>query len=178
MADFEYVGPIVVPTPSANGHAATKQYVDNGLAGKQDIGGGVSAHASTHASGGTDPVTPAAIGAVASNDTRLSVKPYPPVALTDATTIATNAALGTHFHVTLAGNRTLGTPTNPTDGQVCTWQVTASGAARTLTLSAGFKFGTTITALTATTLNTDDLIQAMYDAGRNLWFVIGYVKGF
>jgi hypothetical protein len=36
----------------------------------------------------------------------------PSVALTDASTVATNAALGNEFRVTLGGNRTLGNPTN------------------------------------------------------------------
>ena len=46
-----------------------------------------------------------------------------PVTLTDAATIATDASTGTWFRVTLAGNRTLGNPTNPTDGQMVVWEL-------------------------------------------------------
>ena len=42
------------------------------------------------------------------------------VTLTDAATIATDASLGNLFRVTLGGNRTLGNPTNPVDGQKVT----------------------------------------------------------
>ena len=46
------------------------------------------------------------------------------VALTDAATIAVDASLGNDFRVTIAGNRTMGTPANPADGQKITFQVT------------------------------------------------------
>ena len=46
------------------------------------------------------------------------------VALTDAGTIAVDASLGNDFRVTIGGNRTMGTPANPADGQKITFQVT------------------------------------------------------
>lgn len=116
------------------------------------------------------------------SDTRLSVKPYPPVALTDASTVATNAALGTHFRVTITASRALGAPTNPTDGQVCTWQVTASGGAFTLTPATGssgtFAYGSDITAVSATVSGKTDYLQAVYSSSAARWHVIGYVKGY
>jgi len=61
MADLRYVGP---PTPSGSTGLVPKSYVDTGLAGKQPAGSYASTtHASTHSTGGSDPVTPAAIGA-------------------------------------------------------------------------------------------------------------------
>ncbi len=82
--------------------------------------------------GRTDPFAPmpktggSFIGAVIST----------PVALTDAATIATNAALGNVFTVTLAGNRTLGAPTNAVAGQQATWLVTQDGVGgRTLNVA-------------------------------------------
>ena len=45
---------------------------------------------------------------------------HDPYMLTDASTIAVNAALSDYFRVTLGGNRTLGTPSNPADGQQVT----------------------------------------------------------
>lgn len=114
-------------------------------------------------------------------DTRMSVKPYPPVTLTDAATIATNAALGTHFRCALTASRTIGAPTNPTDGQVAVWELTASGGSWTPTLATGtggFAFGTDITAVTAIGSGLTDYIQAVYRTSVNRWRVTGYVKGY
>lgn len=103
------------------------------------------------------------------------------IALTDAATIATDASRGSHFKVTMAGDRTLGVPTIPTDGQRAVWEVVASGGARTLTLAGGaggFVFGSDITALTATVSGKTDFIGAMYSATANAWRVVAYVKGY
>jgi hypothetical protein len=106
-----------------------------------------------------------------------------PMTLTDAATVATDASLSNVFRVTLTANRTLGAPTNATDGQRVRWEVTAGGgAARTLTLATGsagaFKFGTTITALSATTSGLTDMIEAVYNSTINRWCVVEYSKGF
>lgn len=104
-----------------------------------------------------------------------------PIDLTDAATIATDASLGTHFRVSMGGNRTLGAPTNPADGQRAIWQVTASGADRTLTLATGgggFAFGADITALTTTPSGTTDFIGCLYDASADRWRVLAYTKGY
>lgn len=102
--------------------------------------------------------------------------------LTDAATVTTDAAYGPYFRLTMAGNRTLAAPTNPTDGQTCTWEVVASGGARTLTLATGaagaFAFGTTITGLTATSSGLRDLITATYSAAAGRWLVRTVEKGF
>jgi hypothetical protein len=45
------------------------------------------------------------------------------VALVDAATIGTDAALSNHFRVTLGGNRTLANPTNMRDGGIYNWRV-------------------------------------------------------
>ncbi|MDT6983768.1 hypothetical protein ACFSUJ_12340 [Streptomyces lusitanus] len=104
------------------------------------------------------------------------------ITLTDAATIATDASRGSHFKVTLAGNRTLGVPTNPVDGQRVVWEVVASGAARTLSLTTGvaggFAFGTDITALSATTSGATDYIGAIYSASAQRWRVVAYAKGY
>lgn len=103
-----------------------------------------------------------------------------PVALVEAATVATNALLGNRFRVTLTADRTLGAPTSPTDGQAATWEVTASGADRTLTLASGaggFKFGTDITALTAIVSGTTDLVGTVYNATANRWWIVAYLKG-
>jgi len=116
------------------------------------------------------------------NDTRLSVKPYPPVTVTYAATVSINAALGTHFRISATGNCQLLATTNATDGQVIVVQFKSDGTARTLSLATGssqtFAFGSDITALTATAINKTDLIQFMYDSTAARWWPIAYVKGF
>lgn len=65
--------------------------------------------------------------------------------LTDAATVAWNMATqGFNAIVTLGGNRTLGTPTNPVDGRTYTLlvQQPAAGGPCTLTFPAAFKWGT------------------------------------
>ncbi|MEU6368627.1 glycosyl hydrolase family 28-related protein [Streptomyces sp. NPDC046931] len=102
-----------------------------------------------------------------------------PVTLTDAATIATNAALGNLFRVTLGGNRTLGTPTNPTDGQRAVREPIQDGTgSRTLTLSSAFGLGSTISSVTlTTTANKRDFVTAVYNASKSKWYVIDFVKG-
>ncbi|WP_336802485.1 hypothetical protein [Kaistia sp. MMO-174] len=74
------------------------------------------------------------------------------VGLTDATTVAWDMSAGVDFTVTLAGNRTLGNPTNTTVGKKGRIRVVqdATGS-RTLALSSNLKTatGSTITLSTA-----------------------------
>jgi hypothetical protein len=105
------------------------------------------------------------------------------VALTDATTIATDASLGNHFTVTLAGNRTLGVPTNPKNGQRAIWEFTqdATGS-RTITLATGtggFALGTDVAAVTlTTTASKADFMGAIYNSTAQKWRVLAFVKGY
>lgn len=103
------------------------------------------------------------------------------VTLTDGATPALDASLGDVFRLTAAGNRTIAVPTNPSDGQRIEIQHYASGADRTLSLNTGtggFRFGTDITGLTATTSGKWDKIGAEYVLADNKWDVIGYSKGY
>lgn len=113
----------------------------------------------------------------------LDVVPWVPVALTDAATVATNAALGNHFRVTITADRILGIPASPSDGQRAIWEVTASGGDRDLTPTEGaagaFKFGTSIPGpLTPILSGTTDVIGAMYSAAAARWWVLAYAKGY
>lgn len=103
-----------------------------------------------------------------------------PVALTDAATIATDASLGNHFRVTLGGNRTLGAPTNPSDGQIGTWEFIQDGTgSRTITLNAIFALGTDISTVTlTTTASARDFMTAKYNSTANKWYVLGFVRGY
>ena len=104
----------------------------------------------------------------------------PPQNLVDAATIATDASTGNHFRVTLGGNRTLGAPTNPTDGQRVIWEIIqdATGS-RTITLDAVFGLGTDITAVTlTTTASKRDFLGAVYSSAAVKWFVIAFMRGY
>lgn len=101
-----------------------------------------------------------------------------PVALTDAATIAVNAALGNQFTVTLGGNRTLGTPSNPTTGQINTFWFTQDGTgSRTITLSGGYSFGTDLTSVVlSTTPAAVDRMTCQYSGSS--WVVTGFLRGY
>jgi hypothetical protein len=80
-------------------------------------------------------------------------------------------------------NRTLIAPLNPADGQKVIIEHTAGGGlARTLALTVGsagtFRFGTDITALSATAAGKIDRIGVIYNAPAQRWDVTGVVKGF
>jgi hypothetical protein len=82
-----------------------------------------------------------------------------PVALTDAATVAVDLSLSNNYTLTLAGNRTLGAPTNQTAGQsgliVITQDATGS---RTLAYNSVWKFpGGTAPTLTTTASAVDVL---------------------
>ncbi|MFI1539588.1 hypothetical protein [Streptomyces anandii] len=50
---------------------------------------------------------------------------------------------------------------------------------RTLTLNSVFALGTTISSVTLTTGgNKRDFLTALYNAGKNKWYVIDFVKGY
>lgn len=102
--------------------------------------------------------------------------------LTDAATVALNATLGNSFYLAAGGDRTIGVPTNATEGQIITIDVFASGGARTITLSTGttgsFRFGSDITALSQTVSGKNDYITCRYNSTDQKWDVTGYVKGY
>lgn len=100
------------------------------------------------------------------------------IALTDAATIATDASLGSRFTVTLGGNRTLGAPTNPREGQRCMWLLKqdATGS-RTLTLNSAFHVPTGMTVTLSTAAATVDAIEAVYSSFVSGWIVTNFLKG-
>jgi hypothetical protein len=105
------------------------------------------------------------------------------VGLSDGATVALNSGSGRTFNLSAAGNRTIAAPTgSPVDGQEIVIAHTASGGARTLALTTGsagaFTFGTTVTALSATTSGATDYITCIYSSAAQRWRVVQYVKGF
>jgi hypothetical protein len=102
------------------------------------------------------------------------------VNLEDAATIALDASQGNDFRVTINGNRTMSTPTNPTDGQKITFQVTqGTGAPYTLSWSSGYEFsaGLPQPAL-STTAGLTDLLGYIYNASKGEWLLVAFVSGF
>jgi len=93
-----------------------------------------------------------------------------PVALTDGANIATNAALSNNFSVTLAGNRTLGNPTNVVAGRTYTWVVTQDGTgSRTLAYGTAFDFpGGTAPTLTTAANGVDMIVGLAVSSSRIL----------
>lgn len=115
-----------------------------------------TAHASTHATGGSDVVSPASIGAAATSHThaaadvssgtlaaaRLPLVLSTPVTVTYAATIAIDPTAGNNFKITATGALALSvSTTGASDGQMVMVEVLASGAARTVTVTATFTTG-------------------------------------
>lgn len=164
---------------------------DNGYSLKQNILGPVSMYAETGTTVNADVVDTLILrditwdgpGTIAA---ALKVPPAPApsrvVTLTDGATVAINAMMGNVFRLTALGNRTLLAPTNPTDGQRIVIEHIASGGARTLALTTGtagsFQFASAgLTALSATTSGTTDLIEFVYSATLARWRILSVSKG-
>jgi len=82
----------------------------------------------------------------------IALRPSLVVNLTDASTIATDAFLSFHYRVTLAGNRTLGNPTNARDGIRVVWEIHQdSTGSRTLSYGSQFSFSDDLPSITLST---------------------------
>ena len=102
------------------------------------------------------------------------------VGLTDAATIAVDASLGNDFRVTIAGNRTMANPANPSDGQQIIFQVTqGSGGSFTLTWGSSYEFSTGLPQPTlSTAAGQTDLLGFVYNAAKRTWLLAAFVNGF
>ena len=108
----------------------------------------------------------------------------PAVPLIDGATVSVDAAAGNVFDLVTVGNRTILAPNNPpvdaNRAQKMIIRHRASGGNRTLSLTggvAGFRFGSTITGLTATVSGTTDYIGSIYNQAFSTWDVVAYAKG-
>lgn len=154
-----------------------------GLAGKASTS---HTHAATDVTSGTLDVARVPTGTSGStvalgNHTHTpAVVPFAPVALTDAATIAIDASLGTHFRVVLGGNRTLGAPSNLTDGQKILVEVKQDGTgSRTLAYNAIYRFGTDVTSPTlTTTAGKTDFLGFVYNSTAAKLDCIAVAKGY
>ena len=103
-----------------------------------------------------------------------------PQTLTDGATISWDMSQGFNAKVTIAGNRTLATPTNPFVGQTYTLAVTqdATGS-RTMTWPTAFDWGTTgAPTLTTTASKTDQITLICSDAATPKFRAFLSGKGF
>jgi hypothetical protein len=81
------------------------------------------------------------------------------VALTDAATIAVDMATGINYSVTLGGNRTLGAPSNTTNGKTGVFYFTQDGTgSRTLAYHANYKFAGGSAPVLSTTAGAVDML--------------------
>lgn len=92
--------------------------------------------------------------------------------LSDAATVATDCNNSNKFTVTLAGNRTLGAPTNLKDGGEYTWVIKqdATGG-RTLAYNAVFKFQQGVAPTLSTAANAVDILTGFSD-GTNVYVAL------
>ena len=102
------------------------------------------------------------------------------VMLTDAPTIAVDASAGNDFRVTLSASRTMGTPTNPANGQQIIFQITqGSVGSATLTWASGYEFSTELPQPTlSTAAGQTDLLGFIYNAAKGAWLLAAFVYGF
>jgi hypothetical protein len=107
--------------------------------------------------------------------------------LTDAATVAVNAALGNDYRLlTTSGvgaSRTIGAPSSPVDGQAITIDVqqASSGGPYTVTWASGaggYSFGTDGAPTLSTGANAVDTIGFRYHAGLGKWICLGWKLGF
>jgi hypothetical protein len=102
------------------------------------------------------------------------------VSLTDAATITVDASAGNDFRVTIGGNRTMGNPANPADGQKITFQVTqGSGGSFTLAWGSAYEFSSGLPQPTlSTTAGLTDLLCFIYNAAKGMWLLAAFAPGF
>lgn len=78
-----------------------------------------------------------------------------PFTLTSAATVATDATAGNLFRLSIAVSRTLGVPTNATDGMVRAWEITNSDDDTAVTLTLASTTGGFAGVLGVTTVTTE-----------------------
>ena len=94
------------------------------------------------------------------------------------TNVATDAALGNYFQLTLTQNSGLQNPVNGAAGQRIIWElIQDTDGIRTLALGSAFKLGTDVPVVVLTTNGSKrDFLTALCD-GSN-WYVTGFIRGF
>lgn len=100
------------------------------------------------------------------------------ISLQDQAVLNTSCNLGSHFFVTLGGNRTLAAPINMQGGQRVIWEfIQDATGSRTITLDPVFIPGAFTITLT-TDVSDRDFMEAVYSAVDAKWYIINFVKGY
>lgn len=93
--------------------------------------------------------------------------------LTDAATVAIDASLSNVFTLTIGGNRTLGQPTNPKDGQGITLFITQDGTgSRTLAYHADWLFPGGVDPTLSTAIGAVDVLSGVYNGATTKWYAV------
>lgn len=102
------------------------------------------------------------------------------VPLTDGASIATDAALGNVFTVTIAGNRTFAAPTNPIADQKITYKIRQDAVGgRVITWNAAFNFGVDLSGVpNSTSPNIFDYYGFQYNATTSKWDCLAISRGY
>jgi hypothetical protein len=92
-------------------------------------------------------------------------------ALVDGATISVDASASNYFNLVIGGNRTLGNPTNPRDGQTIEIHVRQDGTGgRTLAYASSWRWPDNTDPILSTGPNKLDLIVATYRSDLARWF--------
>jgi hypothetical protein len=126
--------------------------------------------------------SPAAAASLAAQGTTVETGALAPavVTLIDAATIAVDASAGNDFRATIAASRTMGNPTNPTNGQQIIFQITqGGGGSNAITWGSGYEFSTDLPQpVLSTAAGQTDLLGFIYNASKSTWLLAAFVNGF
>jgi len=155
-----------------SGRALSRWNIFKGAVGVAAVGAGGAALAAATAS-------PASAATQATTTESGALAPAV-VNLTDAATIAVDASQGNDFRVTIAGNRTMGNPANPANGQQIIFQVTqGSGGSFTLSWGSSYEFSSDLPQPSlSTAAGQTDLLGFIYNAAKGTWLLAAFVNGF
>lgn len=172
-------GGITTPVSVPNGGIGTTSLV----AYAPVFGGTTSTNqVQSAASLGTDgmPLSSQGAGAVAAFGPAIA----PVFALADAATILVNAALGNYATVTIAGNRTMGAPSNPpaSAAQFLEFEITqGSGGSHTIAWTSGaggYDFGSGSAPTLSTSAGAIDTVAFRWSPTKGQWVFQGAETGF
>jgi len=102
------------------------------------------------------------------------------VGLTDAPTIAVDASHGNDFRVTIAGNRTIANPSNPSPGQQIIVQITQGpGGGFSVAWGTAYEFSDGLPQpVLSSQAGKTDLLGFMYNAAKGKWLLAAFLNGF
>jgi hypothetical protein len=160
------------PLRAAPGQALSRRKIFKGAVGTAAVGAGGAVLATV--------IAPPASAAAQATTTESGAVAPAVVNLTDAAVIAVDASMGNDFRVTIAGNRTIGNPANPANGQQIIFQVTqGSGGSFTLNWGSSYEFSHDLPQPSLSTIaGQTDLLGFIYNVAKGTWLLAAFVNGF